>query len=146
MLRPLSQSLPIQLLAVHDLVMSYFRPMLHRFGMTDQQWRVLRVIAAEGEVDFRKLGSECLIQPASLSRMLDGLQDRGWVVRRPNSEDRRQRAVSLTPAGDAVFHQAASETETLHRQLEADLGEDYASVVRLLGDTRLKLQAHGGSG
>jgi homoprotocatechuate degradation regulator HpaR len=144
MLRPLSQSLPIQLLAAHDLVMRYFRPMLNRFEMTDQQWRVLRVIAAEGEVDFRKLASECLIQPASLSRMLDGLEERAWVNRRANTNDRRQRAVSLTPKGQAVFEEAAAETETLHRQLEADLGETYGAVVGMLGETRLRLESQSG--
>ncbi|MEM7686525.1 MAG: MarR family transcriptional regulator, partial [Pseudomonadota bacterium] len=72
-IRPLDQSLPIQLLKVHDLVMAYFRPMLHRFRMTDQQWRVLRAIAA-GITDFGDLAQATHIQPASLSRMLAGLQ------------------------------------------------------------------------
>ena len=30
-IRPLSESLPIQLLAVHDRVMQYFRPMLNKY-------------------------------------------------------------------------------------------------------------------
>lgn len=141
MLRPLSQSLPIQLLAVHDLVMRYFRPMLNRFDMTDQQWRVLRVIAAEGEADFRFVAQSCLIQPASLSRMLETMEIRGWVTRRTAPEDRRQRLISLAADGQSIFDQASAETEAIHRMLEADLDESYAALVSLLGDTKAKLGA-----
>lgn len=139
MLRPLSQSLPIQLLIVHDLVMRYFRPMLNRFDMTDQQWRVLRVIASEGDADFRHIARTCLIQPASLSRMLETLEKRGWVSRRIAPDDRRQRLVRLTEAGQDVFDRASTETEEIHRALEADLGPSFGTAVRILGDLSTKL-------
>ncbi|MEO1494419.1 MAG: MarR family transcriptional regulator [Pseudomonadota bacterium] len=141
MLRSLSHSLPIQLLAVHDLVMRYFRPMLNRFDMTDQQWRVLRVIAAEGEADFRVIAETCLIHPASLSRMLETLEARGWVTRRTHPNDRRQRLIKLAPEGQSIFDRASAETETIHRALEADLGASHGSLVRLLGDAKTKLAA-----
>lgn len=139
-IRPLSQSLPIQLLAAHDRVMRYFRPMLQKFGLTDQQWRVLRVIA-EGESDFRALSDACLIQPASLSRMLDGLAQRDLLTRTVNGADRRQRTIALTDAGRDLFAAAAAETEALYAELEADLGtlhvpavDTLAALVRRLDD------------
>ena len=131
-IRPLSQSLPIQLLAVHDQVMAYFRPMLNRFGMTDQQWRVLRVVAAEGEVDFRDLADACLIQPASLSRMLETLESRGWVNRAISKRDKRQRVVTMTDTGLDIFRRASVETERAYDDLELDLGETYAPAIALL--------------
>jgi len=131
-IRPLAQSLPIQLLAVHDQVMSYFRPMLHRFGMTDQQWRVLRVVAAEGAVDFRALADACLSQPASLSRMLETLEGRGWVRRAISKSDKRQRIVTMTARGQEIFDSASVETERAYQHLEADLGETYAPAIRIL--------------
>lgn len=138
-IRPLEQSLPIQLLEAHDLVMRYFRPMLLRFRMTDQQWRVLRVIAADGEVDFRVLSGRCLIQPASLSRMLDTMETDGRIIRRVNPRDARQRLVSLAPAGQAVFTQASVETEAIHRRLEADLGDSYGPVIAAIAGMRAQL-------
>ena len=88
-IRTLEDSLPIQLLKVHDQVMTYFRPMLNRFGMTDQQWRVMRAIAA-GVTDFGDLAQATHIQPASLSRMLITLAKRGWTNREISEKDRRQ--------------------------------------------------------
>lgn len=130
-IRPLDASLPIQLLAAHDAVMGYFRPMLNRFEMTDQQWRVLRTIAARGSVDFRALGEATLIQPASLSRMLDGMESRGWITRTAG-RDRRQRTVTMTETGGILFADAAAETEAIYARLEADLGPAYASAIGAL--------------
>ena len=138
-IRPVSESLPIQLLAVHDQVMRYFRPMLNRFGMTDQQWRVLRVIAANGAVDFRALADACVIQPASLSRMLETLEDRGWISRTVPPHDRRQRVVTLTEAGRSVFEEASAETERIYRALEADLGPAYGPAISVLNDLSARM-------
>lgn len=138
-IRPLDQSLPIQLLKVHDLVMAYFRPMLHRFRMTDQQWRVLRAIAA-GITDFGDLAQATHIQPASLSRMLAGLQQRGWTAREVSTTDRRQRTVTMTPEGWAVFHAAAAETEAIYAELQSDLGETYSSTLESLGAIAARLE------
>ena len=137
-IRPLSESLPIQLLAVHDRVMQYFRPMLHKYRVTDQQWRVLRAIAA-GETDFRALSEICLIQPASLSRMLDTLQGRGLVDRRVDKRDKRQRVVTLTAPGQTLFDDASAETEKIYRSLEEDLGGDYARFIDTLRDLNARL-------
>ena len=115
--------------------------MLNRFDMTDQQWRVLRVIAAQGEADFRHVADACLIQPASLSRMLDTLEARGWVARRTAPGDRRQRLIRLAPAGQDVFDRASAETEAIHRALEADLGPGYGALVDLLSATKARLSA-----
>ena len=130
-IRPLEESLPIQLLKVHDQVMAYFRPMLNRFGMTDQQWRVLRAIAA-GVTDFAALAEATHIQPASLSRMLITLQNHGWTTRVVSETDRRQRIVSMTPEGWALFHAASAETEAIHAELERDLGPAYAAMLAAL--------------
>ena len=130
-IRSLEDSLPIQLLKVHDLVMAYFRPMLHRFGMTDQQWRVLRAVAS-GINDFAELAQATHIQPASLSRMLITLQNRGWTTRAISNRDRRQRTVTMTTDGWALFQEASHETEAIYARLEADLSANYAELLAQL--------------
>lgn len=139
-IRPLESSLPIQLLKVHDLVMGYFKPMLNRFGMTDQQWRVLRAIAA-GVTDFGELAEATHIQAASLSRMLITLQERGWTSREIAQNDRRQRTVTMTEEGWKLFHAAAAETETIYGKLEADLGDSYANILKSLKQADHRLGA-----
>ena len=43
---PFSRSLPMALLRARESVMVRFRPMLRAHGLTEQQWRVLRAMAA----------------------------------------------------------------------------------------------------
>ena len=43
-MRAFSRSLPMQLLRAREAVMQRFRPMLHQHGVTEQQWRVIRVL------------------------------------------------------------------------------------------------------
>ncbi len=137
-IRTLENSLPIQLLKVHHQVMAYFRPMLHHFGMTDQQWRVLRAVAA-GVSDFGELAEACHIQPASLSRMLITLQNKGWTTREVSDSDRRQRNVTMTKEGWVLFHAASAETEKIYAELEADLGGDYTQMIETIAAFSKKL-------
>ena len=50
-LPPFSRSLPMQLLRAREAVMQRFRPHLRGHDMTDQQWRVVRVLALGAERD-----------------------------------------------------------------------------------------------
>src|SRR5208283_3623306 len=45
-MREFSRSLPMSLLRAREAVMRHFRPSLRRHGLTEQQWRILRALAA----------------------------------------------------------------------------------------------------
>ena len=48
------RSLPMALLRARELLMERFRPMLSAHGVTEQQWRVLRVLhESEGTLKFK---------------------------------------------------------------------------------------------
>ncbi len=65
---------------------------------------------------------------------LDRLAERGLVVRAPDPDDRRNRVVSLTPAGRAVLDRTRSAIRAMETDLLADVPEpDRAAFVRALG-------------
>jgi len=45
-MREFSRSLPMSLLRAREAVMRQFRPSLRRHDLTEQQWRILRALAA----------------------------------------------------------------------------------------------------
>ena len=49
------RSLPIALLRAREAVMAYFRPHHRKGGITEQQWRVIRVLYLDGETDATTL-------------------------------------------------------------------------------------------
>ena len=52
-MRDIELSLPLQLLKAREAAMARFRPMLRSHGLTEQQWRVIRVLAAADGLDGR---------------------------------------------------------------------------------------------
>ena len=67
--------------------------------MTPEQWVVLvRLWERDGRTQ-NQLSDETLRDKYTMSRMLDGMEKRGWLERRPDPGDGRSRLVFLTRAG-----------------------------------------------
>ncbi len=64
--------------------MAPIRPMLNEAGVTEQQWRVLRVLDGAGPMDLKTLADSALLFGPSLSRIIKDLADRGLVLRKNN--------------------------------------------------------------
>ncbi len=68
-------------------------------GLSYAQVRALLMLNAEEEVSAGQLAKAADLTPASVTAMLDGLEQSGMVQRRRSEQDRRVVFVSLTPAG-----------------------------------------------
>ncbi|MDP5347500.1 MAG: MarR family transcriptional regulator, partial [Paracoccaceae bacterium] len=76
-----NRSLPIALLRAREKVMGPIRAMLADVGVTEQQWRVLRVLAERGTLDPTEIADRsCLLMP-SLTRILQTLTTKGLITR-----------------------------------------------------------------
>ena len=134
-MRKFDQSLPMALLRARELTMSYFRPLLHAHGLTEQQWRVIRVLQEYGELEFRDLSRVACIQPASLTGILTRLE-RATLVRRTRSRsDQRRLHLSLSRAGLRRFETVSVEAEKRYGQIERQLGRSrLTSLMKILRD------------
>ena len=105
--------------------MRRFRPLLAEHDLTEQQWRVLRVLHDSGRpMSVGEIAeATCLLGP-SLSRMLGTLADRDVVTRRGHSADARRAEVGLSDAGRRLVDRIAPSSERVYRGLEAELGAD----------------------
>jgi DNA-binding MarR family transcriptional regulator len=90
-------------------------------GMTVAQAATLEALSGGDGVRLGDLGRRLGIAPSTLSRNLDRLEDRGFVVRGPDPDDRRALRASLTRAGAsaaaAVRDQEIEFTRTILEQL-----------------------------
>ena len=112
-----SQSLPMMLYRALDAVMPRFRRIFNEFGLTEQQWRVLRVLWEHDAIAFRTLADATLIPAPSLVGVVDRLAKQGLVVRRRSETDRRN-----------VFVRATDEGRALHRKVRPRVDEAYADL------------------
>lgn len=102
-MRQFDRSLPMALLRAREAVMKKFSPALKAYNLSPQQWRVIRVLVEEPELDATDLAQRCALLLPSLSRILQNLEKRGLITRRASSDDQRRSLISITPGGRALF-------------------------------------------
>ena len=119
--------LPARLAKSRDLLLGYFRPVLHAYGVTDPQWKVLRVLSRNGELDAGETARQAFLLPSSLSRILRDLGTRGLISARPCESDARRILHALTKAGDKLVADIEPHFVPIYQELERRVG-----VERLL--------------
>lgn len=118
-----SRSLPIALARAREKVMLPIRQMLSASGITEQQWRVLRVLYEQGPLDSTTLADEaCLLMP-SLTRIVQSMVQNGYVTRTEHEEDRRRQTVAIAPKGKAIINNNLDEATAIAAHIEATLGK-----------------------
>jgi homoprotocatechuate degradation regulator HpaR len=121
--RKFDQSLPMALLRAREIAMGYFRPLLNAHGVTEQQWRVIRVLQEYGELEFHELSRIAWIQPPSLTGILTRLEKLSLVSRKRSATDQRRLHLSLTPSGQRRFAKVSVESERRYGEIEQRLGK-----------------------
>lgn len=133
--RATSRSLPIALLRARERVMGPIRTMLADAGVTEQQWRVLRVLEERGAIDATEIARQaCLLMP-SLTRILQSLEKKHYCTRRAHPTDRRRHLVEITDSGRALIARNIPESNRIFAELEASFGKDrIEALLDLLND------------
>ena len=122
-LRALNQSLPMQLLKARETTMTQFRPLLREHGLTEQQWRVLRVLAAQDRVEASQLAQDCVLLAPSLTRILNTLTAEGLISKSPDPTDQRRTIVSLTAEGWRKYRYISPDSELTYQSIEQRFGK-----------------------
>jgi homoprotocatechuate degradation regulator HpaR len=94
-----SRSLPMMLYRTLDAVMPRFRKIFSDFGITEQQWRVLRMLWEHDAVTISRLAELTLIPAPSLVGIIDRLERDELVIRQRSQADRRRVNVVLIARG-----------------------------------------------
>jgi homoprotocatechuate degradation regulator HpaR len=125
-MRDFSRSLPMSLLRAREAVMRQFRPSLRRHDLTEQQWRILRALAAIDAIEVTELAHTAFLLAPSLSRILRDLEARGLVERKTAETDLRRGLVSISDKGLRLMEVVAPSSEAI-----------YAAITRRYGARKL---------
>ncbi len=128
-LRKTERSLPIALLRARETVMEPVRDMLSRSQISEQKWRVLRVVAESGPIEQTAIAqAACLLLP-SLTRIMHAMETDGLLLRAPGKKDRRKSIVTITDKGLALIREHAAESNAIFARLEAEFGKDQMEIL-----------------
>ena len=97
----------IALMLTADLLRRYASKVLEPKGITTQQYNVLRILRGAGTEGLPTLAiAERMIERTpGVTRLLDRMEEKGWVSRKRCPEDRRQVLCYATPAGLALLRE-----------------------------------------
>ncbi len=104
--------------------MSPIRDMLQSIHLTEQKWRVLRVLDELGEVEQSTIAHEaCLLLP-SVTRILRTMEAEGQISRRRDSDDKRRTMVTITNAGRSILTDNLAASLAITGNIEAQMGQE----------------------
>ncbi len=103
------------------------------FGVTAQQWVVLRCCCDRGEITPTELADSIKLDCAATSRLLDRLEAKHLVARRPNPAHRRSVIVEATEAGRALEPQLTAAAFRSHARFLGEYSEnEVLQFIRML--------------
>ncbi|KUM26510.1 MarR family transcriptional regulator [Mesorhizobium loti] len=94
---PSSPNIGFVLHDVARLLRKRFEQRSRSAGLTRAQWQVLSSLSRHEGIHQNKLADLIEIMPITLARLLDKMEARGFIKRRPNPADRRAWLLYLTP-------------------------------------------------
>jgi homoprotocatechuate degradation regulator HpaR len=134
------RNLPRLLLQARESVMAHTRPSLREHGLSDQQWRVLRVLGEHGTVETGRVAREAYILGPSLTGVLARMERDGLIRRSRDPADQRRTVVEATAKGMRMVERLSDTIEHHYAWLEASLGKQKLAELYELLDRLIELE------
>ena len=138
------RNLPRLLLQAREAVMAHTRPSLRAHGLSDQQWRVLRVLgehaADPGGVETGRVAREAFLLGPSLTGVLTRMERDGLIHRSRCPDDARRTVVRATAQGLALVDTLSQTIEAHYAWVESQLGKAALSRLYALLDELIALE------
>src|SRR5215471_15556808 len=103
---------------LHDVVRmqrTRFDQWARNYGMTRAQGLILLRLEGQPGLSQNEMAAICEVEPITIGRLVDRLEARGLIERRPDPTDRRVRRLHLLPAARPVLdHIQSYKTELTH--------------------------------
>jgi homoprotocatechuate degradation regulator HpaR len=115
------------MLQAREHVIGRFRPVLNAHGITEQQWRIVRVLLDAGGLEPREIGELCRLSSPSLAGVLKRMEEIGWVDRKRLAHDQRRVRVSLTARSRALAARMAPQIKAVYARVERLLGQEFCN-------------------
>ncbi len=125
---------------VARLMRRSFDERARKIGVTRPQWQVLSLLIRHEGINQGGLADILEVEPITLGRMIDRLQEAELVERRPDPADRRAWRLFITAKGNALFDQLRPyANETVEIALDGLAEADRDRLMEMLMKIRANL-------
>lgn len=133
--------LPYLLRRADQTLSAPFYAVLDRYGVARSDWRVLAVLHERDAMTVVDLAASALSPQPTVTHAVRRLEERQLVRRTHGTRDRRQRVVSITPAGSRLAAVLFEEAARLQAEALAD-ASGVADLVHRLREVTADVEAH----
>jgi DNA-binding MarR family transcriptional regulator len=107
----------------HQVSGALFAANLADYDLTSVQYAAMVAIDANPGIDATRLSSLTASDKATIGGVIDRLEAKNLVLRRPSKEDKRVKAVTLTPAGQILLADVEQQVLKTQAQMLEPLSE-----------------------
>ena len=134
-------SLPMLLNRSLDAIMPPYRDLFQEFGVTEQQWRVLRVLWEQKHLTSAQISILTLLPSPSLVGILDRLEKKELVKRLRSSSDRREINITITDKGRELQSEVMPKVKKIQDQIKVILTDsEWRELNKSLEKIRSKVK------
>jgi DNA-binding MarR family transcriptional regulator len=101
-------------------------------GVPIEQFRILDVLDAREKLPMGELAALSLIEPPTLTKIVDRMVSDGLVYRAPDPEDRRRVLILAGPAGKALYKRLRGVSSAQEKRIVTHLSSDKAEELKAL--------------
>lgn len=137
---------PFRLARLAEAVSLEMRQVYHaRHGLTRPDWRVLAWLGEQGEATASEIAALSAMHKTKVSRAVRRLEQRRWLRRARDTNDRRVERLTLTKTGRAAFEDVAEALLEREAQVLAKLSPaQQKALLRAIGALEAALLENGG--
>lgn len=138
--RPITyRNLPQLILKAREKLLGHFRPLISHFGLTEQQWRILRTLGEMKQLEPRQIGELCHILSPSLAGVLSRMEENGLITRTRFETDQRRVTVGLTAKGQGVVAELSPLIMSQYQAIEQSFGPELIQALYEVMDRVLRV-------
>lgn len=125
----LQQDIAIRISVLARLMRNDFDRRLSEMSITRSQWSLVVVVARRPGATQRMIAEVLEMSEASAGRLIDRLCADGLLERRARDDDRRARAVYITPAAEPMLARGAEIAKSNSHRIFAGLDHDQLQAL-----------------
>ena len=126
-------------------VTQFYEEALRPLGLRATQFAILQALSLAGEVSQGQLGEMLAMDSTSLTRTLAIMSRKGWVAEH-RGEDRRERWIRLSSAGEIKLKRVLPVWKKVQSRLQRTLGQKaWRSLLKLTHEVTDLVKTEGGS-
>ena len=118
------RNLPQLFLKAREELLCHFRPIISHFGLTEQQWRILRTLSEMEQLEPREICEICHILSPSMTGVLSRMEEMNLVTRERMPEDQRRVIVRLTPKSEQLVSELGPLIVEQYKVIEQAFGPE----------------------